>query len=273
MTIVRASWALGPVLTAAVLATASTGSAQTPHVRGWLGVSMGPVSGEAGVHVDHVVRGSPAERSGIHADELIRRVDGTAVANARDFVRAVAQHSPGESVVLTLVRSGKEQPLTIVLGDFPSPDDMLRMDRMGLPAPAFVGLTPSSGFPASVASLRGHVAVIDFWASWCGPCRTIAPILNGWQARYAAQGLSVVGITTDPPDDAALYKARMDLRYAVASDPRADTSMAYGVSALPTLFVVDKKGVVRDVFVGFDPDQDAHVEELIRTLLAEPAPP
>jgi peroxiredoxin len=49
--------------------------------------------------------------------------------------------------------------------------------------------------------------------------------------------------------------------------------MAYGVSALPTLFVVDKKGVVRDVFVGFDPDQDAHVEELIRTLLAEPAPP
>jgi peroxiredoxin len=147
---------------------------------------------------------------------------------------------------------------------------MLRMDHVGSPAPAWEGLEPTSGFPASLAGLRGRVVVVDFWATWCGPCRELAPVLSGWQAHYAAEGLSVVGITTDPVDAAATFKERLDLRYPMASDPHAATTQSYGVSALPTLFVVDKRGVVRDVAVGADPEQEARMEALIRTLLAEP---
>ena len=254
-----------------------------PHARGWLGVAMGPVtqgSPQAGaaapaptaVKVDHVVRGSPAERAGIHADDQIRRVDGAPVANAREFIRAVGAHSPGESVRLTLVR-GKEEQLTIVLADFPAPDAMLRMDHVGSPAPAWVGLEPMSGFPSTIAALHGRVVLIDFWASWCGPCRIVAPILAGWQSRYGSQGLSVVGVTTDSAEDAALYKERTNLRYPIASDPRAETSGIYGVSALPTMFLVDKRGVVREVSVGYNPADDARIEGLIRALLAEPMAP
>jgi peroxiredoxin len=169
------------------------------------------------------------------------------------------------------IRGGKPQRIPVVLVDYPSGDAILRMDHVGSPAPAWDSLEPTQGFPPSLAGLRGHVVVVDFWATWCGPCRQVAPILSGWQARYGAQGLNIVGITTDPAEAATTFKQRLDLRYPMASDPSARTSMAYGVSALPTMFIVDKRGVVRDVAVGWDPEQDARMEAVINTLLAEPA--
>src|SRR5262249_54924513 len=112
----------------------------------------------------------------------------------------------------------------------------------------------------------------DFWATWCGPCRLTAPTLSAWQARYGAQGLSVVGITTDEAIEAATFARKHSMRFTVASDAAAETSHAYGVQALPTLFVIDRRGVVRDVAIGYDPDREAQVEALVRTLLAESAP-
>jgi thiol-disulfide isomerase/thioredoxin len=253
--------------------SATDAHAQAARGRGWLGVALEPPGAEGGgVRVSHVVRTSPAEKAGIREGDRLVRVAGSVVSSPREVISLLSGHPQGDAVGITLVRGGKEVSVSVTLATFPSSDEMLRLDRVGAFAPTWAGIEPTSGAPPSLASLRGRVVLLDFWATWCAPCRDLAPVLSGLQARYGAQGLSVVGITTDPADAAAQFREHVDMRYPIEIDAHIETSRAYGVSALPTLFIIDKRGVVRDLDIGFDSGQSARVEALVRTLLAEPAP-
>jgi thiol-disulfide isomerase/thioredoxin len=248
------------------------GAARVFGGRAWLGIAMERAADAAGVRVKHVLRGSPAEKAGLKDGDLIRAIDGEKVASPDDVSRIVGSHEPGEGIVASLSRAQDTLSMKIALANRPAADEMLRMDRVGAFAPAWVGLEPIGDAPASIAALRGKVVLLDFWATWCGPCRILAPKLSALQARYGAQGLRVVGVTSDPSEKAALFAQRMSMHYPIEIDPSADTAHAYDVSALPTLFIIDKRGVVRDVSIGYDEGRDAQIEALLKALLAEPAP-
>jgi thiol-disulfide isomerase/thioredoxin len=144
---------------------------------------------------------------------------------------------------------------------------------VGAFAPTWKGIeTVSGAFPPSIGSLRGRVVLLDFWATWCMPCRVVIPKLGALQARYGAQGLSVLGMSTETAQDVALFAQRVAMRYPVAIDKDAETTRSYGVASLPTLIVIDKRGVVRDVAIGYDSSEDARLDSSVRALLAEPAP-
>jgi thiol-disulfide isomerase/thioredoxin len=238
---------------------------------GWLGVSMETTSSGDGVRILHVVRGSPAEKAGLRVGDGIRAVDGVQVGAAAEVTRIVSGHAPGDVIVATVARDVGPADLRVALGTRPPGDAMVRMDRVGVAAPEWVDLKPLGAAPASVASLRGKVVLVDFWATWCGPCRLLMPRLSAMQSRYGAQGLRVVGLTTDPAEKVAEFVAKTGLTYPIGVDAHGATSVAYGVSVLPTLYVIDKRGVVRDVAMGYDPGRDAQIETLVRQLLAEPA--
>jgi thiol-disulfide isomerase/thioredoxin len=263
------------LVTVTVAGPALAAGLPVPQAPGWLGVAMGTrPSIDPGIAVQHVVRGSPAEKAGLKEADRIVRVDGGTVADAAEVTRVVARHSPGSSVSVTVVRESKEVTLTATVASRPTSTDIARMEYVGVYAPAWTKLVTVSGtMPASVQSMRGKVAVIEFWATWCGPCRLTAPTLASWQAKYGPQGLAVVGITTDEPQVAADHARKTGLGFAAAADVDATTTKAYGVTSLPTLFVVDRAGVVRDVVLGYEPGQEARTEKLVQTLLAEPAPP
>jgi thiol-disulfide isomerase/thioredoxin len=147
------------------------------------------------------------------------------------------------------------------------------MDLMGTFAPTWKDVQGVSGsFPPSIGAVRGHVVLLDFWATWCAPCRVVIPKLGDLQARYGAQGLSILGVSTEDAQDVALFAQRMGMRYPVAVDTHTQTTRSYGVVSLPTLVIIDKRGVVRDVTVGYDPSEDGRLDGTIRALLAEPAP-
>jgi peroxiredoxin len=238
----------------------------------WLGISMDN-GGDIGVRVAQVVRGSPAERGGIRAGDRIVAIDGVRVTAPVEVSRNVAMHMVGETVTVSLERMGTPFTAAIVLGARPASGELVRMHLVGAPAPAWVNVTALSGAPSSVASLKGKVALIDFWASWCGPCRLVAPRLNALRDRLGAQGLAVVGITTDDAEVAAVFAEKHRMRYPSVIDNDGETSRAYGISGLPTMVLIDRRGIVRDVFVGFDPTGDARLEAAIKKLLAEPVPP
>jgi thiol-disulfide isomerase/thioredoxin len=258
--------------------------------RPWLGVAMdteaqAPAGAPSGVRVTHVVRRSPADAAGIRQGDRIVRVAGTAVSHGADVVHAVSACAVGDVIDVVLVRDGAreapregaravtEQTVRVTLAAFPSQDGMLRMDLVGAQAPTWRDVEAVAGaFPPSIESMRGRVVLLDFWATWCAPCRIVAPRLGALQARYGAQGLSVLGVSTEDAPEVAAFAQRLPLRYPVAVDRSAETTRAYGVVGLPTLVVIDRRGIVREVSVGYDPGEDARLEALVKALLAEVAP-
>ncbi len=246
--------------------------------RPWLGVAMDSDEPGQGVRVGHVIRNSPADKAGLREGDRILRVASANVARGQDVVRAVALFAIGDSADIAFLRAGKEQSARVTFTALPSQDDMVRMDLVGTFAPTWKDVESVSGsFPPSIAAMRGRVVLLDFWATWCGPCRIVIPKLGALQSRYGAQGLSVLGVSTgeDAQDVCAVCSpsAWPCVHRAVASrQEHAETTRSYGVVSLPTLVVIDKRGVVRDVAIGYDSSEDARLEASVRSLLAEQAP-
>jgi cytochrome c biogenesis protein CcmG/thiol:disulfide interchange protein DsbE len=112
-------------------------------------------------------------------------------------------------------------------------------------APDLLG-TDSQGGVVRLSTLRGRVVVLNFWATWCGPCLKEIPVLNELSVRYGTQGLTVVGVSLDDDGWAAIQKftAGTPIEYGVALGNDA-VSDAYGrVDALPLTFIIDREGVI-----------------------------
>ena len=116
---------------------------------------------------------------------------------------------------------------------------------VGKAAPSF-NLKMLDGGQLSLASLKGRPVVVNFWASWCLPCRDEAPLLSGLSGQQRAGGLTVVGVLfQDKTADAKTFVAEQGLAFPSLLDPSSDTAINYGVSAVPETFFIDKDGVVR----------------------------
>lgn len=144
----------------------------------------------------------------------------------------------------------------------PSPQALVRR-----PAPAFV-LQDLRGQPLSLVRLRGKVVLLNFWASWCGPCLTEMPEFMQWQRQFAAQGLQVVGISMDDDSAAARKMAdKLKVDYPIAMGDVRLGQRYGGVLGLPLSFLVDRKGEVRAVYQGIS--NLPAIEKQVRALLAE----
>ncbi|MBK7585431.1 MAG: redoxin domain-containing protein [Myxococcales bacterium] len=255
----------------AASASADEGEPLKVSPRGWLGVevSVSP-DADGGVFVRGILRGSPAELAGLQAGDRILKLGGAPVVTPGDVVRLVSEREPGVRLPVVVRRAGAERLLAVKLGSAPDVDGVMRMSFVDAAAPRLDALeTVQGSIEPSLSALRGQVVVLEFWASWCGVCRFLVPKMNEWHARYSAQGVVVLGITMDAVVPASRAASQLGILYPVASDHSGKTTVAYRANALPTLFVIDKRGVVRDVLVGYSSGRIAELEGLVQRLTDE----
>lgn len=240
--------------------------------RGWLGVEMvSAPSEQAGALVRDVLRGSPAAQAGIQAGHRIIRINGEGITGPEDVARVVTRLPAGTRVSVAVEAPRGVRMLAVVLGPAPADDsDVMRLRYVGQPPPRLTDVRTVQGQSIqSLRELRGKVVVLEFWASWCAVCQFLVPKLNRWRDQYQAQGLELVSVTTDHFDLASATAGQLDIKYTVLADPSGKTTEAYRALALPSLFVLDKRGIVRETVVGYDEASFQRTELLIARLIAE----
>lgn len=260
-----------PAAEPAAAPASSANEPPQPGAPGWLGVELAKrESGEPGVLIRSVMRGSPAERAGIVDGDVVLSVDGDNVAQPTDLRQRVMQALAGSRVSLGVLRGADTRLFAVELEAAPNDDELMRKNYVGVRAPDFGALDAVQGsITPSLPALKGRVVVLEFWASWCGVCHVMAPTLNEWNDRYSAQGLTVLGVTNDPVDVAGRTAGQLGMGYPLASDGSGKMLKAYRAYALPTLFVIDKQGNVRDVLIGYSTPRLREIEALVRKLIAE----
>ena len=220
----------------------------------WIGLQLGPGS-FGGARVKAVVPGSPGERAGIHAGEEVLSVDDRATAAPNDVIDAVLSGGVGHAGKLRLVDGkGHTRTITVSYEARPDRETMQRNALLGHEAPDFQPSVQSGSKLGKLSSMCGKVVVIDFFATWCGPCVESMPHVEEMYKRLGSKGLVVFGVSNESRDIVAHAAERFHVSYPLASDDGEGISTSYQVFALPTMVVIDRKGVVREVAIS---DTDA----------------
>jgi thiol-disulfide isomerase/thioredoxin len=136
--------------------------------------------------------------------------------------------------------------------------------EVGKPAPAFD--LPGTSKAIRLADLKGRVVYVDFWASWCAPCKQSFPWMNEMQAKYGPRGLNIVGVTVDKKrEDADKFLASTPAKFLVGFDTTGKVAETYRPAGMPTSFLIGADGIVRAVHVGF---REKDKEDLEREIAA-----
>ena len=134
-----------------------------------------------------------------------------------------------------------------------------------------IGAIPAqANTPLDLSAFKGQVVYVDFWASWCAPCRQSFPWMQAMKEAYGSQGLNVVAVNVDASRaDAEKFLQQFHPNFDIRFDPEGSLAEKFKVEGMPTSVVVDRHGVVRYTHIGFRPDDRATLENQLRSLLAE----
>ena len=137
------------------------------------------------------------------------------------------------------------------------------------PAPDF-SLPARSGRTLSLDQFKGQVVMINFWASWCGPCRKEMPLLDDIYRRYGRMGFTLLGVNVEPDRGSALaWLKQTPVTFPILFDADSKVSKLYGVAGMPTTVFIDRKGNVRMIHESYnDGDENVYLNE-IRALVQE----
>ncbi len=137
------------------------------------------------------------------------------------------------------------------------------------PAPDFT-LTALGGKQLELSQFKGQVVMLNFWASWCGPCRQEMPLLETIYKKYNKLGFTLIGVNVEPDSKAANdWLKQTPVSFPIIYDTESKVSKLYGVAGMPSTVIVDRKGTVRMIHRGYKPGDEDEYLSSIRSLMRE----
>lgn len=137
------------------------------------------------------------------------------------------------------------------------------------PAPDFT-LKSMTGENVRLKELSGQVVLVNFWASWCGPCRKEMPLLDKLHTKYSAMGFTVLGVNVEEKNQAAIdFISEMGVSFPILLDSENNVSKQYDVEAMPTTVIIDRKGTKRYTHYGFKAGDEAIYKKVVKALIRE----
>src|SRR5215472_1485470 len=137
------------------------------------------------------------------------------------------------------------------------------------PAPSFT-LAARSGQDVSLAQYKGQVVMINFWASWCGPCRQEMPLLESIYKKYNRMGFTLLGVNVEPDSKAANdWLKETPVSFPILYDRDSKVSKLYDVAGMPSTVIIDRSGKLRVLHRGYKPGDENEYLDSIRTLIRE----
>lgn len=159
--------------------------------------------------------------------------------------------------------------ITMAASFLSAPGSVDAASRPGQPAPNFKVIS-TTGQKISQDNYRGHVLILDFFATWCQPCRQSIPHLVEMNSKYGKQGLQILGLSVDDDGERSVktFTDEFGVNYplALAGD---STTIDFGVRSVPIMYLIDKKGKIVEVYRGFSIEMARSLEQTIKRLLAE----
>jgi len=214
----------------------------------WIGVRVDPES----LRISQLINDAPGERAGLQIGDQLKSVDREPVTSAREFVARVRGTASGKTIAIAVLREGADKTFSVTVA--PRPEALAESTLVGKPAPQVTATALADQSTLKLADLRGHVVVLDFWATWCVPCSYTIPRLNELHDKHAAKGLRIVGFSGEDPDVIRAFVAKQAIGYTIAHDVDDSIAKTYLREGIPMFVVIDKAGVVRNVIVGADVD-------------------
>jgi peroxiredoxin len=141
----------------------------------------------------------------------------------------------------------------------------------GFPAPDFA-LQDPDGSIYELSSLKGKVVLINFWASWCPPCRSEMPAMDEVYSQYQNQGFIILAVNStiqDDPDEAKAFFKEMGLTFPLLLDTDGSVTQTYQVRSLPTSFFIDREGIIQEVIIGGPMAEALMISRIEKLLLPE----